>query len=101
MLCDQHRLQLGGAGPEAGDRYGAAVSGGSYLTSDRHFFDDDGLEDVVVGAPGETVGGARGAGAATIVYGHQYFVNAELLYQGHGGIGGTPEAGDAFGAAVA
>jgi len=101
VLCDQHRLQLGGAGPEAGDRHGAAVSGGSYLTSDRNFFDADGLEDVVVGAPGETVGGARGAGAATIVYGHQYFVNADLLYQGHGGIGGTPEAGDAFGAAVA
>jgi hypothetical protein len=101
LLCDQHRLQGEGAGAEAGDRFGAALSGGSYNTADRNFYDADGLEDVVVGAPGETVGGARGAGAATIVYGHQYFENQVLLYQGHGGIGGTPEAGDAFGAAVA
>jgi hypothetical protein len=99
LLCEQHKLQGGGA--EAGDAYGAAVTGGNYRTSDRNSWDGDSLEDVAVGAPGETVGGARGAGAATIVYGHQYFVHERLLYQGHGGIGGTPEPGDAFGAAVA
>ena len=59
------------------------------------------MEDVAVGAPGETVGGARGAGAVTIVWGAQFFEQERLLYQGHGGIGGTPEPGDAFGAAVA
>jgi FG-GAP repeat len=101
LLCDQHRLQDEGAGAEAGDAYGAAVSGGSYFTADRNFYDADGLEDVVVGAPGETVGSARGAGAATIIYGDQYFEIQTLLYQGHGGVGGTPEPGDAFGAAVA
>jgi hypothetical protein len=101
VLCDQHRLQDEGAGAEAGDRYGAAVSGGSYHTSDRNFFDGDGLEDVVVGAPGETVGSARGAGAATIVFGDQYFENVRKLWQGRAGVGGTPEPGDAFGAAVA
>lgn len=101
LLCDPLRLQGEGAGAEPGDRFGAAVTGGSYNTSDRNFYDADGLEDVAVGSPGETVGGARGAGAVTIVYGELFFEVHRLLYQGQGGIGGTPEPGDAFGAAVA
>jgi hypothetical protein len=100
LLCEI-RLQDEGAGAEPGDRFGAAVTGGSYQRAWRNNWDGDGLEDVAVGAPGETVGGARGAGAVTIVYGVLFFEVHRLLHQGHGGIGGTPEAGDAFGAAVA
>jgi FG-GAP repeat len=101
LLCDPLRLQNQGAGAEPGDRFGAALTGGSYQRAWRNNYDGDGLEDVGVGSPGETVGGARGAGAVTIVYGVLFFEVERLLYQGHGGIGGTPEAGDAFGAAVA
>jgi hypothetical protein len=54
-----------------------------------------------MGAPGETVGSARGAGAATIVFGYQSFENVLKLWQGHAGVPGTPELGDTFGAAVA
>jgi hypothetical protein len=58
---------------------------------------------VAVGAPAETVGSAAGAGAGavSIIYSYQYFEHERLLWQGHAGIGGTAEPGDAFGAAVA
>ena len=56
---------------------------------------------MAVGAPAETVGSAAGAGAVSIIYSYQYFEHERLLWQGHAGIGGTAEPGDAFGAAVA
>lgn len=101
VLVSQAQLQIGGETAEAGDRFGTSVTGGSPFTADFNRFDGDAEEDVAVGAPGETVGGARGAGAASIIYSYQYFQHERLLWQGHAGIGGTPEPGDAFGAAVA
>jgi hypothetical protein len=98
-------LAVGAPGETVGGVAGAgAVSlfDGTATATGREWLLHAGLANSPpVEPPGETVGGARGAGAATIVYGHQYFENQALLYQGHGGIGGTPEAGDAFGAAVA
>jgi hypothetical protein len=77
---------------EAGDRFGSSVTGGSEFSADGNRFDGDAEPDVAVGA---------GAGAVSIIYSYQYFEHERLLWQGHAGIGGTAEPGDAFGAAVA
>jgi hypothetical protein len=101
VLVSQPQLQTGGTTAEAGDRFGSSVTGGSEFSADGNRFDGDGEPDVAVGAPAETVGSAAGAGAVSIIYSYQYFEHERLLWQGHAGIGGTPEPGDAFGAAVA
>jgi hypothetical protein len=65
-------------------------------------FDGDGFGDLAVGAPGETVGGARDAGAASALLGAAGGLGAggrQLLSQGAGGLGGAAEAGDLAGAA--
>jgi FG-GAP repeat protein len=80
--------------PEVGDEFGAAVATGD--------FDDTAGDDPAVGAPGETVGGRPAAGAVSVFNGPPSGLAAErLLFQGTAGIPGTPETGDAFGAAVA
>jgi hypothetical protein len=80
--------------PEGGDAFGAAVATGD--------FDDTAGDDPAVGAPGETVGGRPAAGAVSVFNGPPSGLAAErLLFQGTAGIPGTPETGDAFGAAVA
>jgi hypothetical protein len=57
-------------------------------------FDHDGYADLAVGVPGETVGGRAGDGGGLGAGGSQ------LLHQGIGGLGGAPEPGDVFGAAL-
>jgi hypothetical protein len=80
--------------PEEGDAFGAAVATGD--------FDDTPGDDPAIGAPGETVGGHVGAGAVSVFNGPpNALANERLLFQGTAGIPGNPEAGDAFGAAVA
>jgi len=78
---------VGGA-LEDDDRFGSAVAAGD--------FNGDGIFDLAVGAPGETVGTAGGAGAVNVLNGSS------------GGLGGGPlftqsnaEAGDEFGSALA
>jgi FG-GAP repeat len=82
----------------SGDRFGSSVAIGD--------LDDSGLGDLVVGAPGRSVGAATAAGAAYLFSGHQRgpgeAVNlspGKVITQG--GIGEADEANDAFGAAVA
>ena len=83
--------------PEAGDRFGSSLAEGSIDPV-------GGYADLAVGAPGETVAGRAGAGAVSLVLaGDSGFTGAggQLLHQGAGGVPGTAEAGDGFGAAVA
>ena len=80
---------------EAGDRFGAALAAGD--------FDDDGIFDLAIGAPGEDVGATGDAGAVTVLFGSSAGLTtagSQTLFQG-GGAGGAAEAGDAFGAALA
>jgi hypothetical protein len=76
--------------PEAGDRFGAALTAGR--------FDVDGFDDLVAGAPGEDVGASVDAGAANL------FSNPAGVLPGVSGpalLQDNPEAGDRFGAALA
>jgi hypothetical protein len=83
--------------PERGDRFGTALGDG-FLTR------SDGTEDLAVGAPGETIGNARRAGAVSVFEtNNSGFLprGSRNFYQGVAGVPGMAEAGDRFGAAVA
>jgi hypothetical protein len=80
--------------PEESDAFGAAVTVGD--------FDEPAGDDPAVGAPGETVSGRPAAGAVSVFSGPPNgLVSERLLFQETAGIPGNPEAGDAFGTAVA
>ena len=74
--------------PELGDRFGAALVAG---------FFNAGQGDLAVGAPGEDVGSAGGAGAVSVFYGSAAGLPAasQVLLQAN------PEVGDQFGSALA
>lgn len=82
---------------ESGDAFGAALS-------DPFFHEEDTLEDLGVGAPGETVGGRQAAGAGSVLFGDAADGlggggGGQFFYQGVSGLGGTAESFDGFGAA--
>jgi hypothetical protein len=76
------------ASPEAGDRFGTTVAKGD--------FNRDTFTDLAVGAPGETLAGAAGAGAVNVFYGSVTGLSttSQVLTQA------SPEVGDRFGAAL-
>nr|CTQ88531.1 putative integrin-like protein [Kibdelosporangium sp. MJ126-NF4] len=89
-----------GLGMEADDRFGTALA-----TAD---FNGDGLADVAIGNPGESVNGLANAGTVSILYGQR---TAPYLRTISGALGtitqdtanvpGAMEAGDLFGASLA
>jgi hypothetical protein len=94
------RLHQGTAGmpgaDETGDSFGAWLATGD--------LNADGFDDLVVGAPGEELEGARSAGAVTVVLGgHRGLdpLRAAAYGQDTPGIAGTSEAEDFFGAGLA
>jgi hypothetical protein len=92
VLSDVHRQGAGAivGTSEAGDRFGAAVHVGRTSGGDAW---------LAIGAPGEDISAANGAGAVTIVL--LGAVSSFSVYQGKSGLPGTPESADAFGAALA
>jgi hypothetical protein len=83
------------ANPEVGDQFGSTLAAG--------FFSGSNFSDLAVGAPTETVGGRADAGAVSVFLGSASQLSgtaAQTLVQGSG-VGGTAEAGDEFGAALA
>jgi FG-GAP repeat len=83
---------------EGGDRFGAALSG-------PFLHESDVLEDLGVGAPGERIGGAAGAGAVSVLFstGPDGLGGAgkQFLYQGTGHLAGAAEPSDGFAGALA
>jgi hypothetical protein len=87
-------------GPQAGDRFGAAVALSARISTDNA---DTGMRDLWVGAPGYDVGGKLDAGAV-----FRYAVSAEgtisylqTITQDSSLVPGAAEAGDHFGAVLA
>lgn len=81
--------------PEAGDLFGWAL-----VAAD---FDDDGIDDLAVGVPGEGVRGRTDAGAVNVLYGTARGIGPadnQLLSQ-RGPVVGIPERGDQFGRSLA
>ena len=81
--------------PEAGDRFGAAVT--------TAHVDLDACLDVVVGAPYEDLGAAADAGIGHVIYGSKAGLNGDTgpTHITQAQAGGVVEAGDRFGFSVA
>jgi len=76
-------------GNEAGDRWGESL-----LVDD---FNGDSFDDLIVGAPNESIGTIPMAGAFTIIYGSSEGLtstNSTLIHQGTPNVPGGPEEGD-------
>ena len=82
-------------GAEAGDRFAASLTAGTYRAGVR--------SGLVVGVPGESVGNVAGAGALNVLYGGDPgLVSAgnAVFTQNTTGIADSSEADDAFATAV-
>jgi hypothetical protein len=90
-----------GAGGIAGtaerfDNFGWTLAAGD--------FNNNGVDDLAIGAPAEDVGVVSDAGALNVLYGSPGGLAAagnQQFWQGAGGIAGTAEVGDNFGSALA
>ncbi|QNS05409.1 FG-GAP-like repeat-containing protein [Streptomyces xanthii] len=82
----------------------AGTPGGTRANDRNTDFNGDGYDDVLVGAPGATVGGHTGAGLVTVQYGGSGGMGttrSAVFSQDTTGVPGGAETGDAFGQAVA
>jgi hypothetical protein len=83
--------------PEAEDLFGSALAVGD--------FDDDGVDDLAIGVPGEGAGGAAAAGAVQILYGIAgqglSASGNQLFHQDSESVPGGTEEGDRFGEVLA
>ncbi|QEV16720.1 integrin alpha [Streptomyces alboniger] len=97
-------LLLTGAGIATAPAAFAGTPGGTHADDRNSDFNGDGYEDVLVGAPGATVSGHKGAGLVTVQYGSTRGIGTTdvgRFSQSTSGVAGAAEAGDGFGKAVA
>ncbi len=83
--------------PQTGDRFGSSLAAGPVDLPETSGKDLAG--GLMIGAPGDTVSGRKGAGSVTVV--SEKFRTANLLSQSTAGVPGTAEEGDHFGASLA
>ena len=79
-----------------GDLFGDALSSGD--------FNGDGMDDLAVGVPGETIANTTSGGAVNVLYGSASGLSAsgnQLWHQSSPGTPGAANAGDGFGSALA
>ena len=89
-IIEQESLDLGSN--ESGDLFGAALSVGD--------FNDDGFDDLAIGAPGESPGGDPDSGAVTILRGSSEGLVAGRVEEQESLDLGSNDFGDLFGAAL-
>ena len=80
---------------EDGDTFGFALAGGD--------FNNNGFDDLAIGAISEDIGTIQDAGAVNVLYGSAARLTAvgnQQFFQGSGGLVGTAEEGDFVGAAL-
>lgn len=80
---------------EAGDYLGGSLAAG--------YFNNDRFADLAIGVPVESIGAFANAGAVNVIYGSAAGLSSAgnaFWYQGAGGIQGTLEADDRFGASL-
>ncbi|MEU9187176.1 esterase [Streptomyces sp. NPDC048484] len=97
-------LLLAGLGIATAPSAYAGTPGGTHANDRNSDFNGDGYEDVLVGAPGATVSGKKGAGLVTVQYGSSrglVTTGAALFSQSTADVAGAAETGDGFGKAVA
>jgi hypothetical protein len=78
------------------DNFGSALTTGD--------FNDDGYDDLAIGAPGEQVSGEESAGLVHVIYGTAKGLDQEdnqIWHQGTDGVTGLLEKGDRFGTTLA
>ncbi|MET9564698.1 MULTISPECIES: esterase [Streptomyces] len=96
-------LLLAGLGIASAPSAYAGTPGGTRAADRNSDFNGDGYEDVLVGAPGATVSGKKGAGLVTVQYGSSRGIGttgAARFSQSTAGVAGAAEPGDGFGKAV-
>ena len=77
-----------------GDGLGTSMAAGD--------FNGDGFDDLIVGSPGDEIGGANNAGMVTVAYGSVSGLgDYEIFHQNTSGIAGEAASGDRFGESVA
>ncbi|MFE7209498.1 esterase [Streptomyces sp. NPDC057611] len=82
----------------------AGTPGGTHANDRNTDFNGDGYDDVLVGAPGATVGGHKGAGMVTVQYGGPKGIGTtrgKAFSQNSPGVPGAAETGDNFGKSLA
>lgn len=82
---------------EQADLFGSALGSGD--------FNNDGYDDLAIGAPGETINIASSAGALNIIYGSpiglsQTYISNQFLFQGSAGLDEQPSQDDRFGSVL-
>jgi hypothetical protein len=80
---------------DSGDGFGAALAAGD--------LDGDSFADLAIGAPGQSVDGDGGAGAAHVLYGSAAGLQTDRVQtwtQDSPGVASTAKAGEAFGSAL-
>ncbi|WP_406099097.1 FG-GAP repeat protein [Streptomyces sp. NBC_01013] len=96
-------LLIAGAAIAAPSAY-AGAPGGTHADDRNTDFNGDGYEDVLIGAPGGTIAGRKGAGYVTVQYGGPGGIGTargDVFSQDTTGVPGAAEAGDGFGRALA
>ena len=82
---------------EAGDRFGSAMAASDFNSVDE-------CDDLAIGAPGDSINGAKEAGAVTVLFGSSSGLSAsadQRWHQDSSGVQGTAESANRFGTALA